>query len=129
MGRFYTFPNPMCKKYLPYSPGYFKNIQELCTYLSYLAFKFLVFMFFFLKVNMLCLYLYVPVHISERVEFEYFESDSLPAQLTSLFKLSLFLPSQEFDSYRKWRKVCYLYYYVKKRLCCVFLGVITFGFA
>ncbi|XP_058632174.1 calcium-binding mitochondrial carrier protein SCaMC-2-B isoform X4 [Onychostoma macrolepis] len=53
---------------------------------------------------MLCLCLYVPVHISERIELQYFESASLPAQLKSLFKLSLFLPSQEFDSYRKWRK-------------------------
>lgn len=80
---------------------------------------------------MLCLCLYVPVHISEeRIEFEYFESESLPAQLKSLFKLSLFLPSQEFDSYRKWRKVCSLYYEVKKkRLCSVFLDVITFCFS
>uniref|UniRef100_A0A673JPL6 Uncharacterized protein n=1 Tax=Sinocyclocheilus rhinocerous TaxID=307959 RepID=A0A673JPL6_9TELE len=55
---------------------------------------------------MLCLCLYIPVHISERIEFEYFESDSLPAQLKSLFKLSLFLPSQEFDSYRKSVLLC-----------------------
>uniref|UniRef100_A0A8C2FGK8 Uncharacterized protein n=1 Tax=Cyprinus carpio TaxID=7962 RepID=A0A8C2FGK8_CYPCA len=57
---------------------------------------------------MLCLCLYLPVDISERIELQYFESDSLPVQLKSLFKLSLFLPSQEFDSYRKWRKVCHL---------------------
>lgn len=67
----------------------------------------------------MCLCLYVPGHISERIEFEYFESDSLPAQLKSLFKLSLFLPSQEFDSYKKWRKVCDLHYYVKTIVYCV----------
>ncbi len=44
---------------------------------------------------MLCLCLYVPVHISERIELQYFESEGLPAQLKSLSKLSLFLSSQE----------------------------------
>ncbi|KAL2100100.1 hypothetical protein ACEWY4_004494 [Coilia grayii] len=36
--------------------------------------------------------------------FEYFESNGLPSELKSLFKLSLFLPSEEFSTYRKWRK-------------------------
>uniref|UniRef100_A0A8C9WLL6 Solute carrier family 25 member 25a n=1 Tax=Scleropages formosus TaxID=113540 RepID=A0A8C9WLL6_SCLFO len=54
---------------------------------------------------MLCLCLYVPVPDSSQAEFEYFESNGLPSELKSLFKLSLFLPSQEFSSYRKWRKV------------------------
>lgn len=58
---------------------------------------------------MLCLCLYMQVPILEQTEFEYFESDSLPAHLKSLFKLSLFLPSDEFTSYRKWRKVCHLH--------------------
>ncbi|XP_018587245.2 calcium-binding mitochondrial carrier protein SCaMC-2-A [Scleropages formosus] len=53
---------------------------------------------------MLCLCLYVPVPDSSQAEFEYFESNGLPSELKSLFKLSLFLPSQEFSSYRKWRK-------------------------
>ncbi|KAG5840761.1 calcium-binding mitochondrial carrier protein SCaMC-2-A [Anguilla anguilla] len=51
---------------------------------------------------MLCLCLYVPN--SDQTEFEYFESNGLPSELKSLFKLSLFLPSQEFSTYRKWRK-------------------------
>ncbi|KAJ8285751.1 hypothetical protein GJAV_G00030520 [Gymnothorax javanicus] len=53
---------------------------------------------------MLCLCLYVPVLTSDQTEFEYFESNGLPSELKSLFKLSLFLPSQEFSTYRKWRK-------------------------
>ncbi|XP_022526272.2 calcium-binding mitochondrial carrier protein SCaMC-2-A [Astyanax mexicanus] len=53
---------------------------------------------------MLCLCLYVPVPNSDPVEVEYFESDGLPSELKSLFKLSVLLPSQEFSTYRKWRK-------------------------
>ncbi|MFT7796787.1 calcium-binding mitochondrial carrier protein SCaMC-2-B-like [Arapaima gigas] len=53
---------------------------------------------------MLCLCLYVPVPDSNQAEFEYFESNGLPSELKSLFKLSLFLPSEEFSSYRTWRK-------------------------
>ncbi|KAJ8388751.1 hypothetical protein AAFF_G00129840 [Aldrovandia affinis] len=53
---------------------------------------------------MLCLCLYVPVPNSDQTEFEYFESNGLPSELKSLFKLSLFLPSQEFSTYRKWKK-------------------------
>ncbi|XP_028829564.1 calcium-binding mitochondrial carrier protein SCaMC-2-B isoform X5 [Denticeps clupeoides] len=53
---------------------------------------------------MLCLCLYVPVPSSSQIEFEYFESNGLPSELKSLFKLSLFLPSEEFSAYRKWRK-------------------------
>ncbi|XP_017557184.1 calcium-binding mitochondrial carrier protein SCaMC-2-B isoform X6 [Pygocentrus nattereri] len=53
---------------------------------------------------MLGLCLYMPVPSSSQTEFEYFESNSLPAGLKSLFKLSLFLPSQEFTTYRKWRQ-------------------------
>ncbi|XP_059406646.1 calcium-binding mitochondrial carrier protein SCaMC-2-B isoform X6 [Carassius carassius] len=76
-----------------------KTDESCVGFFSHIAFN-----FFFFQLNMLCLCLYVSVHISERIELQYFESDSLPAQLKSLFKLSLFLPSQEFDSYRKWRK-------------------------
>lgn len=54
---------------------------------------------------MLGLCLYVPVPNSDPIEVEYFESNGLPSQLKSLFKLSVFLPSQELSSYRKWRKV------------------------
>lgn len=55
---------------------------------------------------MLGLCLYVPVSNSDPVEVEYFESNGLPSELKSLFnKLSVFLPSQEFTTYRKWRKV------------------------
>lgn len=54
---------------------------------------------------MLCLCLYVPVSNSFPTECEYFESKSLPAELNPLFKLSLVLPSQEFNTYRKWRQV------------------------
>lgn len=55
---------------------------------------------------MLGLCLYVPVSNSDPVEVEYFESNGLPSELKSLFnKLSVFLPSQEFSSYQRWRKV------------------------
>ncbi|KAG9335369.1 hypothetical protein JZ751_005291 [Albula glossodonta] len=53
---------------------------------------------------MLCLCFYVPVPGADQAEFEYFESNGLPSELNSLFKLSLFLPSQEFSTYRNWRK-------------------------
>ncbi|XP_029503991.1 calcium-binding mitochondrial carrier protein SCaMC-2-B isoform X3 [Oncorhynchus nerka] len=53
---------------------------------------------------MLCVCLCVPFPNSEHTEFEYFESNGLPAELKSLFKLSIFLPSQEFSTYRNWRK-------------------------
>ncbi|XP_026124832.1 calcium-binding mitochondrial carrier protein SCaMC-2-A isoform X1 [Carassius auratus] len=53
---------------------------------------------------MLCLCLYVPVHNSDQVEVEYFESNGLPSELKSLKSLSVLLPSQEFSTYRKWRK-------------------------
>ncbi|XP_051508534.1 calcium-binding mitochondrial carrier protein SCaMC-2-A [Myxocyprinus asiaticus] len=53
---------------------------------------------------MLCLCLYVPVHNSDQIEVEYFESKGLPSELKSLFKLSVLLPSQEFSTYQKWRK-------------------------
>ncbi|MEQ2254745.1 hypothetical protein ILYODFUR_006704 [Ilyodon furcidens] len=54
---------------------------------------------------MLGLCLYVPVSNSDLVEVEYFESNGLPSELKSLFdKLSVFLPSQEFSTYQKWRK-------------------------
>jgi len=59
---------------------------------------------FFGELNMLGLCLYVPVSNSDRVEVEYFESNGLPSELKSLFKLSVFLPSQEFTTYQKWRK-------------------------
>lgn len=55
---------------------------------------------------MLGLCLYVPVSNSDTVEVECFESDGLPSELKSLFnKLSVFLPSQEVSTYKKWRKV------------------------
>ncbi|CAL8247898.1 unnamed protein product [Merluccius merluccius] len=53
---------------------------------------------------MLGLCLYVPVPNSDPIEVEYFESNGLPSELKSLFKLSVFLPSQELSTYRKWRK-------------------------
>ncbi|KAL7885180.1 hypothetical protein AOLI_G00079500 [Acnodon oligacanthus] len=53
---------------------------------------------------MLCLCLYVPVPNADPVEVEYFESNGLPSELKSLFKLSVLLPSQEFSTYRRWRK-------------------------
>lgn len=55
---------------------------------------------------MLSLCLYVPVSNSDPVEVEYFESNGLPSELKSLFnKLSVLLPSQEFTTYQRWRKV------------------------
>lgn len=55
---------------------------------------------------MLGLCLYVPVSNSDAVEVKYFESNGLPSELKSLFnKLSLFLPSEEFSTYQKWRQV------------------------
>lgn len=55
---------------------------------------------------MLGLCLYVPVSNSDPVEVEYFESNGLPSELKSLFnKLSVFLPSQEFSTYQRWREV------------------------
>lgn len=55
---------------------------------------------------MLGLCLYVPVSNSDPIEVEYFESNGLPSELKSLFnKLSVFLPSQEFLTYQRWRKV------------------------
>lgn len=54
---------------------------------------------------MLCLCLYVPVLGQEQAEFEYFESKGLPAELKSIFRLSLFIPSQEFSTYRQWKQV------------------------
>ncbi|XP_061836433.1 calcium-binding mitochondrial carrier protein SCaMC-2-A [Nerophis lumbriciformis] len=54
---------------------------------------------------MLALCLYVPVSNSDPVEVEYFESNGLPSELNSLFnQLSVFLPSQEFSTYQRWRK-------------------------
>ncbi|XP_034728792.1 calcium-binding mitochondrial carrier protein SCaMC-2-A [Etheostoma cragini] len=54
---------------------------------------------------MLGLCFYVPVSNSDPVEVEYFESNGLPSELKSLFnKLSVFLPSQEFSTYQRWRK-------------------------
>ncbi|KAK2838092.1 hypothetical protein Q5P01_015304 [Channa striata] len=53
---------------------------------------------------MLGLCLYVPVSNSDPVEVEYFESNGLPSELKSLFnKVSVFLPSQEFSTYQRWR--------------------------
>ena len=54
---------------------------------------------------MLGLCLYVPVPYSDPIEVQYFESDRLPTELKSLFKLSVFLPSLELSKYQKWRKV------------------------
>lgn len=60
----------------------------------------------FTEPKMLGLCLYVPVSNSDTFEVEYFESNGLPSELKSLFnKLSVFLPSQEFSSYKRWRKV------------------------
>ena len=55
--------------------------------------------------KMLCLCLYVPVLGQSQAEFEYFESKGLPAELKSIFRLSLFIPSQEFSTYRQWKQV------------------------
>lgn len=57
---------------------------------------------------MLCLCLYVPVTGEAQTEFQYFESNGLPAELKSIFKLSVFIPSQEFSTYRQWKQVCML---------------------
>ncbi|KAK4811623.1 hypothetical protein QYF61_017014, partial [Mycteria americana] len=54
--------------------------------------------------KMLCLCLYVPVFGESQTEFEYFESKGLPAELKSIFRLSLFIPSQEFSTYRQWKQ-------------------------
>lgn len=55
---------------------------------------------------MLGLCLYVPVSNSDPIEVEYFESNGLPSELKSLFnKLSVFVSSQEFSTYQRWRKV------------------------
>ncbi|CAN9512725.1 unnamed protein product [Ophioblennius macclurei] len=54
---------------------------------------------------MLGLCLYVPISNSDPVEAEYFESDSLPSELKSLFNtVSVTLPSQEFNTYQRWRQ-------------------------
>lgn len=70
------------------------------------------------RFKMLCLCLYVPVPSQHQTAFEYFESNGLPSELKSLFKLSLFLPSEEFSTYRKWRQVwfhhCYMYYSITR---------------
>lgn len=55
---------------------------------------------------MLCLCLYMPVIGEAQTEFQYFESKGLPAELKSIFKLSVFIPSQEFSTYRQWKQVC-----------------------
>lgn len=57
------------------------------------------------SVSMLCLCLYVPLGEAQ-TEFQYFESKGLPAELKSIFKLSVFIPSQEFSTYRQWKQVC-----------------------
>lgn len=55
---------------------------------------------------MLGLCLYVPVSNSDKIEVDIFESKGLPSELKSVFnKLSVFLPSQEFSTYQKWRQV------------------------
>lgn len=55
---------------------------------------------------MLGLCLYVPASNSDPIEVEYFESNGLPSELKSVFnQLSVFLPSREFSTYQKWRKV------------------------
>lgn len=55
---------------------------------------------------MLGLVLYVPVSNSDPVEVECFESNGLPTELKSVFQtLSVLLPSQEFSTYQRWRKV------------------------
>ena len=55
---------------------------------------------------MLCLCLYVPLMGEAQTEFQYFESKGLPAELKSIFKLSVFIPSQEFSTFRPWKQVC-----------------------
>ncbi|XP_074495573.1 calcium-binding mitochondrial carrier protein SCaMC-2-A [Sebastes fasciatus] len=54
---------------------------------------------------MLGLCLYVPVSNCDPVEVEYFESNGLPSELKSLFnQLSVLLPSQETETYQRWRQ-------------------------
>lgn len=54
---------------------------------------------------MLGLCLYVPVSNCDPVEVECFESNGLPSELKSVFdKLSVFLPSEEFSTYQRWRE-------------------------
>lgn len=66
---------------------------------------------------MLGLCLYVPVSNSDPVEVEYFESNGLPSELKTLFnRLSVFLPSQEFSAYQRWRKVSFISLYMLTRL-------------
>lgn len=55
--------------------------------------------------NLMCLCLYVPVSNVDHNEFEYFETNGLPSEIKSVFKLSLFLPSHELTTYRTWKKV------------------------
>lgn len=55
---------------------------------------------------MLCLCLYVPLIGEAQTEFQYFESKGLPSELKSIFKLSVFIPSQEFSTFRQWKQVC-----------------------
>ncbi|GAB5580167.1 calcium-binding mitochondrial carrier protein SCaMC-2 isoform X5 [Prionailurus iriomotensis] len=57
-----------------------------------------------LRICMLCLCLYVPLIGETQTEFQYFESKGLPAELKSIFKLSVFIPSQEFSTYRQWKQ-------------------------
>lgn len=57
---------------------------------------------------MLCLCLYVPIIGEAQTEFQYFESKGLPAELKSIFRLSVLIPSQEFSTYRQWKQVCML---------------------
>lgn len=57
-------------------------------------------------VSMFCLCLYVPLIGEAQTEFQYFESKGLPAELKSIFRLSVFIPSQEFSTYRQWKQVC-----------------------
>uniref|UniRef100_A0A4X1U5L9 Solute carrier family 25 member 25 n=1 Tax=Sus scrofa TaxID=9823 RepID=A0A4X1U5L9_PIG len=54
---------------------------------------------------MLCLCLYVPLMGEAQTEFQYFESKGLPAELKSIFKLSVFIPSQEFSTFRQWKQL------------------------
>ncbi|XP_005993320.1 calcium-binding mitochondrial carrier protein SCaMC-2-B isoform X4 [Latimeria chalumnae] len=55
---------------------------------------------------MLCLCLYVPVADSApHSEFQYFESDGLPSELQAVIsRLSIFVSSHEFTTYRRWRQ-------------------------
>lgn len=96
--------------------------REVEQSLVYLLAIYLLWNVFTFTLNMLGLCLYVPVPNSDAAEFEYFESNGLPSELKSLFKLSVFLPSQEFSTYRKWRKVkLAVYYFTYMYLC--FSGV------